>query len=871
MEVPCNVIKRSDYKISDFVIDQTHLAFDLNPCSTRVTANLYMRKTSESNTLVLDGVGLRLLEITINGEALKVDDYEVDDVSLTIKNIEMDAFVLGTVVDINPSGNKALSGLYLSNGIYCTQCESQGFRRITYYLDRPDVMSVFTVSIKADEAECPVLLSNGDLLETQEQSGHKTVIWKDPYPKPSYLFALVAGRLDYVEDVYQAGTREVLCQVYVEEGKTKQAQFALQSLKKAMKWDEEAYGRYYDLDRYMIVAVSDFNFGAMENKGLNVFNSQYVLAQSDVATDQDFMNVQTVVGHEYFHNWTGNRITLKNWFELSLKEGLTIFREQDFCRDTLLGGLKRIEDARVIREHQFLEDSGPLAHPIRPDEMVEINNFYTLTVYQKGAEVIRMMQRIVGLEVFQKAMALYFERFDGQAVTIDDLLSVMQEVSGKDLSQFVRWFSHAGTPIVHVALSYDEQKQLATLTFRQEHPSNEPFYIPIQLAFLNEKGKPMHVAMHRNGNLVHGNEHCCYLTQMEEVFTFAQVGARPILSLLREFSAPIDLQYDCRLSDLESLVVHDDDPYVRWSALQEIIKQQLKAHLKSSYDGMQRLVDLFHVLLGQEMDLVFKAALFTLPKPLVLLKTVPGANIDDIYAWQNTLLQNVAQAHLAQWMDEISSISPKAPYQFSREDMALRQWRAVCYRYIVTIEAERAAIYEQVYKLYQDSDNLTDRMIALEIMLKGDFDAALEVMQVFYKEYRGEANLINKWFACLVRYVPEQKAKECLKQWMRMDAFNLDNPNTVRSVLGVFSQDNKAFHAMDGEYYVWLANLIKKIDASNPQLGCRLIEPFKLWRLYDGTRQKLLRDQIEDIAQSTQLSKDLKDQVDKLLEAQIIT
>lgn len=867
-----------DYAPSNYLIESAFLHFDLHPEYTIVKSILkfYRNKASkgDNNTLSLDGEELQLRTVLIDGKTLEPSQYEVSPSKLIIPNVP-DEFVLETEVLIKPAENKALSGLYQSKENYCTQCEAQGFRRITYFLDRPDVLTRFTTTISADKQRYPVLLSNGNLVDAKDLDANRHwVMWEDPSLKPSYLFALVAGDYEWTEDIFKTMSgRLVVLRVYVEKGNLKQADYAMESLKRAMRWDEETFGREYDLDMYMIVAVSDFNMGAMENKGLNIFNDRYILAQPETATDDDYVNVESVIGHEYFHNWSGNRVTVRDWFQITLKEGLTIFRDQNFTADMTSHAVKRIKDVNVIRNFQFPQDAGPMAHPIRPDSYIEVNNFYTVTVYNKGSEVIRMMETILGKDKFRKAMDLYFERNDGKAVTTEDFVKAMEDASGIDLTQFRRWYSQAGTPELDVKGEYNEAEKTFTLHFKQSckptpgQSHKEDFYIPIRMALLDSKGKemPLHMKDEKSNS---ETVKVLALKKAEEKFIFQDVKEKPLPSLLRNFSAPVKIHYPYKDKDLIFLMSHDTDGFNSWDAGQQLATK-LIIQLVKDYKPNQKLnvpsefVEAFRTILNNEsLDKPLIAEMLSLPSESYLLELMQNPDITAIYNVRLNLRKHLAN----QLRDDFLRTYKKnhvSEFSLNKKAMGQRRIKNLALSYLMLLEEKE--FIDLGMKQFHEADNLTDTIAVLAALTNIDTKEREVAFQEFYDRWQKEPLVIDKWFSLQAMSTLPNTFQQ-VKFLMSHPGFDLKNPNKTRALIGVFSQYNYVgFHDVSGEPYAFLADLVLTVDAFNPQLAARLIEPLIRWRKYDKNRQELLKGELTRISNVPKLSNDVYEIVTKSL------
>lgn len=852
-----------DYAPPDFLIDNVFLYFDLHDTFTQVKAVLEMRRNPQSKQqhapLVLNGEEMQLKSVALDGIPLRSDQYQVDAEHLTIAKVP-NKFILETEVEIKPQENTQLSGLYQSQGNFCTQCEAHGFRRIIYFLDRPDVMSHFTTCIAADRIRYPVMLSNGNLVDHKELSGNRHwVKWVDPSLKPCYLFALVAGDFEWLEDKFITKSgRSVLLRVYVEKGKLNQANFALGALQRAMRWDETTYGREYDLDIYMIVAVSDFNMGAMENKGLNLFNDRFILADSKTATDDDFKNIESVIGHEYFHNWTGNRITCRNWFQITLKEGLTIFRDQSFTGDLHSRVVERIDEANVIRTAQFAQDAGPLAHPIRPDSYIEVNNFYTVTVYNKGAEVIRMIQTIIGKEKFREGMDLYFKRHDGQAVTTEEFVKVFEEVSGEDLSQFRLWYAQAGTPVLDVTGSYDAKQQLYTLTVKQSCPSTpgqpekKNFHVPLAVGLLDKKtGK----------DLLSPSIKILNVKQQVDQFKFSNIRQEPVPSLLRNFSAPVKLNYKYADEDLFFLLMHDSDGFNRWDAGQKLAIKLIFQLIKDYQQ--QRPLQLDHGLVNSFKTLIadknleqsLLTQMLSLPRAAYIIELMQVADVEAIHHVRKFILKELARRLPDEFLQTYQSNNTSEPYVFNGKAVGRRSLKNLCLNYLAHLD--NPEVHKLSMQQFHAADNMTDEMGALTALMDFDCRERTEALAEFYEKWKTEDLVVDKWFALqALSSLPDTLKK--VKELMRHPAFSLKNPNKVRALIGTFCQGNYInFHHKSGEGYVFIADQVLALDKLNPQVAARILEPLTRWRKFDEKRQQLMRAQLERIAKTPRLSKDV--------------
>ncbi len=863
-----------DYTVPAYLIDKVELEVDLNEEVTHVTAQSHLRVNPSSQhkqpELVLNGSGMKLLSVKINGELLHARHYRVTDDALIIPEVPQE-FDLEIVTEIKPQENTALSGLYKSSGNYCTQCEAEGFRHITYFLDRPDVMTSFATKIIADEARYPVLLSNGNLVASGKlANGRHWVRWEDPFKKPSYLFALVAGDLDFIEDFFvtQSG-RRITLRIYVEKGNQDKCAHAMEAVKKSMRWDEEKFGREYDLDIFMIVAVSDFNMGAMENKGLNIFNTKYILATPDTATDDDFIHVESVIAHEYCHNWTGNRITCRDWFQLSLKEGLTIFRDQSFTADTASRTIARIHDVIALRNQQFPEDAGPLAHPVRPESYIEINNFYTSTVYNKGAEVIRMMQTILGEKLFRDGMDLYFTRHDGQAVTIEEFVKAMEDASGISLAQFRTWYSQAGTPVVEVKDQYDPTTQTYTLTIKQScaptpgQADKKPLHIPIKIGLFDESGKEIVL----ENSVLH-------LKKATEDFVFHNLKAKPIPSLLRGFSAPVKLHYDYSDQALQFLFTHDSDEFNRWEAGQKYSLNLLLGLVKAHQQKQALILPadyiaaFQHVLRTQQADKWLLAEMLALPSEKYLAEQMAMIDVEAIHAAREFMLLEIAKQTKPLFLEVYQQNNDEPSIgKFDVKQVGKRQLKNLCLSYLMQLPDSE--IHENLgVKQFQGalSHNMTDAMAALRCITNTDGNHREVALTDFYHAWHKNPLVVDKWFALqAVSKMPGTLNK--VKKLLHHEAFDIKNPNKVYALIGAFGHQNLYhFHAANGEGYAFLSDVIEQLDALNPQVAARMIKPLIDWKRYDVARQKLMRQHLERISHNKKISKDVYELVSKSLE-----
>jgi len=872
-------IRLQDYRPPEWLVDKVALDVSLHPTSSRIRAALSLRPspTSAAAPLVLDGDGLRLVSLKLDGAAVPDSGFVATPDGLTISQPPNRPFLLEIETTVDPSANTQLSGLYRSSGTYCTQCEAEGFRRITYFPDRPDVMAVYTTRIEADKTEAPVLLANGNLVESGDAPGGRHfAVWHDPHPKPSYLFALVGGDLACVEDrfVTMSG-RNVTLRIYIEHGKEERCSYAMDSLKRAMRWDEEAFGREYDLDIFMIVAVSDFNMGAMENKGLNVFNDKYVLATPETATDADYAHIEAVIAHEYFHNWTGNRITCRDWFQLCLKEGLTVFRDQEFSSDMRSRPVKRIADVRALRAAQFVEDAGPLAHPVRPETYREINNFYTATVYEKGAELVRMVQILIGKENFRAGMDLYFARHDGEAATVEQFIQCFADASGRDMTQFMRWYSQAGTPEVTVSGRFDAARKAFILECAQVIPatpgqsSKEPMVIPLSIGLVGKDGRDLVIKVADGGSL---DGRTIVLTERTARFEFSGIGESPVLSINRGFSAPINLRTDLDIDDLAFLAARDSDAFNRWQALQTISMRLLLDNVAATRTAQSlrkddRLVQAFAATLeNSTLEPAFVALALTLPSEGDIAREI-GKDIDPdaIFQARTALRVDLGQrlgASLATVYERMVDGGRYSPDARSAGRRALRN----AILDLLAASAAPAAI-ARADRQYRSADNMTDRMAALATLSLHDVTERKNALADFYSRYAGDALVVDKWFS-LQAAIPHRDTLDHVRTLTNHPAFSLANPNRVRSLIGAFAQGNSTqFNRPDGAGYEFIADTVLALDQKNPQVSARLATAFRNWRMMERDRQAKAEGALRRIKAASPLSRDLSDIVDRALAA----
>lgn len=851
-----------DYQAPQFSIQHIDLRFELAPLKTSVQSTMTINRTDESNAdLELDGVDLTLISLMVDDKAY--DDYTLEDEKLIIHNLP-ESFILKIENHIDPQTNTSLEGLYLSGGAYCTQCEAEGFRKITYYLDRPDVLASFDVTIIADK-KYTHLLSNGNQIESGNlDDGRHFVKWQDPFKKPSYLFALVAGDFDVLRDHYttQSG-RKVELALFVDKGNLSKTPHAMTSLKKSMQWDEERFNLEYDLDIYMIVAVDFFNMGAMENKGLNIFNSKCVLANQETATDKDYHTIESIVGHEYFHNWTGNRVTCRDWFQLSLKEGLTVFRDQEFSSDLGSRALNRIDAVKVMRTHQFSEDAGPMAHPIRPEKVIEMNNFYTVTVYDKGAEVIRMMHTLLGEEKFQQGMALYFERHDGQAVTCDDFVAAMSDASGIDLTQFKRWYSQAGTPKLNIEQAYDEQKQTFTLSIEQFAPDNQPnnalLHIPFAIELLDSEGQSLPLVIDNQPQ-----DSVLNVTEKTQQFVFEGIKQRPVAVLLEDFSAPCIVNQNTSAAELLHIMRFARSDFSRWDAQQRLFTNEMKAAIASGeaclsddiLSALKLLVD------NHEGDLALIAELLKLPSYDTLAAEYAVIPVDDIIAVQNAFESQIANFLTESLVNCYNALEDDG--STSATAVAVRALKQLCLHYLAkTNHSDVNGLIEES----AHSNNMTNALAALSAVVKSNHSLCDTLLTEFDAKWRHDVLVMDKWFA-LQAMKDSATSISDIKALYDHPSFDFGNPNRVRALVGSFSHFNiTQFHRADGEGYQLLGDLLVKLNDINPQNASRMLTPFMSWKRYDENRSAAMKAQLQRLADLEGLSDDLFEKVEKALES----
>ncbi|MCG9576362.1 aminopeptidase N [Vibrio tubiashii] len=859
---------RKDYQSPSHTITDIDLTFDLFDNETTVTAVSQVKQLKDATTIRLEGEDLKLKSIHVNGEAWTA--YEELEGALEVHQLpEQTELKIVTLID--PEANTVLEGLYKSGGAFCTQCEAEGFRRITYYMDRPDVLAKYTTKVIADKTEYPFLLSNGNrVAEGELEGGRHWVQWQDPHPKPAYLFALVAGDFDVLRDKYITKSgRNVELEIFVDKGNLDRAPHAMTSLINSMKWDEERFGLEYDLDIYMIVAVDFFNMGAMENKGLNIFNSKFVLANEKTATDTDYLGIEAVIGHEYFHNWTGNRVTCRDWFQLSLKEGLTVFRDQEFSSDLGSRAVNRINNVRIIRGPQFAEDASPMSHPIRPEQVIEMNNFYTLTVYEKGSEVIRMMHTLLSEEGFQKGMKLYFERHDGTAATCEDFVSAMEDASGVDLKQFRLWYSQSGTPTVKVSSEYDEVAKTYALTVEQtteptqDQTDKQALHIPFDVELYAQNGDV--IELRRNGELVNN---VLNVTEPKQTFIFEQVNERPVPSLLREFSAPVKLEYDYSDEELIFLMVKARNEFARWDAGQMLLAKYIRSNVEKVQAGNDvelaaEVIDAFRgVLLSSELEPAFIAEMMSLPSHNEVSGWYKQVDVDAVAK----VLKAIKVTLATELEDELSAIYhslKQQDYTIEHAAIGKRSLRNTALGYLAYTEQGNTLAKAQ----YADANNMTDTIAAMSAANSAQLECREALMSDYSDKWKHDGLVMDKWFA-LQGTNPAENVLEVIKQTMNHEAFSLKNPNRTRSLVGSFLNMNPVrFHAKSGEGYKFAGEILRELNSSNPQVASRLIDPLLKFRKYDDERQALIKAELETLKAMDNLAKDLFEKVTKALES----
>ena len=874
-----------DYRPPPWWVDTVDLQFALREDATEVTATLALRRNTAvaAAPLRLDGERLKLKRIELDGVALAESEYRLSATALELAAAP-EQCMLTTVVEINPAANAALVGLYLSNGNFCTQCEAQSFRRITFFPDRPDILSVYTVAISADRERYPVLLSNGnprahgEAATAADGRARHYAVWHDPHPKPCYLFALVAGRLARLAGGFTTMSgRHVELNIYTEPHNADKCEHAMRSALNAMRWDEQTYGREYDLEVFNIVAVDDFNMGAMENKGLNIFNSAYVLARPDTATDADYQSIEGVIGHEYFHNWSGNRVTCRDWFQLSLKEGFTVFRDQEFCADMSARGVKRIRDVDTLRTRQFSEDAGPMAHPVRPRQYISIDNFYTMTVYHKGAEVIRMLANLLGAADFRKGTDLYFSRHDGQAATTEDFIKALEDAGGRDLSQFRLWYDIAGTPRLDIEQDYDPARRRYTLRVKQHTPdtpgqTDKPaMHIPVRVSLLGADGRAMPLTLQDEPPQTETTR-VLHVTRKRQDFVFQQVRGRPVASLLRGLSAPVRLDMRRTDDELRFLMAHDDDAFNRWDAAQTYATQLINTRLDNDSTRMDAgkiaagfIAACKKTLADERIPPALAAEILTLPSEQYLAGRQKHARPERIHRARKALRAAIAEALAGELVERYHGLAPSGAYSIEPAAMGRRALRNVCLSYLMTAAPPAEATVELCLRQYRQADNMTDVIAALRCLANLEHPARERALGEFYAKWKDTALVVDKWFSLqATSELPDTLAR--VKSLVEHPAFNLKNPNKVRALIGAFAAGNPScFHAPDGGGYMFVADKVLQLDRFNPQIASRLAANLSAWRQYDKSRQTLMRRQLQIIMDTRELSKDTFEVVAKSL------
>ncbi|WP_310620711.1 aminopeptidase N [Flexibacterium corallicola] len=870
-------IRLEDYTPTPYTLDRVELNFNLVPDATIVTSKIYLAPRTPEDAgkpLVLDGDELELVSVEMNGRALSADSYDATASQFTLKTPPETAFSLEITTKINPQENTKLMGLYRSSGNFCTQCEAEGFRRITYFYDRPDILAVYTTRIEAEKKAYPVLLGNGNPKEAGDIEGtdRHFAIWHDPHPKPAYLFALVAGDLGCISQKFTtASGKPVDLNIYVEHGNEDRADWSMDCLVRSMQWDEKVFGLEYDLDVFNIVAVSDFNMGAMENKGLNIFNDKYILADPETATDVDYEGIETVVAHEYFHNWTGNRITCRDWFQLCLKEGLTVFRDHEFTSDERSRPVKRIADVKVLKNHQFPEDGGPLSHPVRPEVYKEINNFYTATVYEKGSELVTMIKTILGADGFKKGMDLYFERHDGEAATIEDFIKSFEDATQTNLSQFALWYSQSGTPQLNVAGEYNEQAKTFTLKLEQSTPPTpgqdikRPFTIPVRFGLVSPNGEDMAYSS-SEGAEVRGD--LILLTEASQTVVFHGIGAKPVPSLLREFSAPVKLATNLSSDDHLFLMHHDNDPFNRWQSAQTVATDLTIALSKGAETpALSAFLEAMKAIAEDDaLDNAFKALALALPSEGDVAREL-GNNVDPeaISIAHLTLRQKVGEALYSTFQKLYESLAPSGTFSPDAKSAGNRALRTRTLSYLNAAQSDNSAPLTRAH--FETADNMTDRIAALNVLVHERVDGYKDALDAFYQRHKDTALAMDKWFMVQATS-PAEDTLDTVKALTEHPAFAWGNPNRVRALIGTFVAANqRRFNALDGSGYTYLAQTVLKIDQNNPQLAARILNAFRSWRALEPTRQGLAKAALESIIEADQkLSPDVQDIAERCLQ-----
>ena len=869
-------ILRSDYTPYPWRVDSLKLKFDIGDDETGVSSVIVLSRkpdAADDCPIELDGQDMALKSVSLDGRALSEAEYSLDADRLIINGAPAEC-TLEIKNTIRPQENTALEGFYPSGEFLLTQCEAEGFRKITYFPDRPDVMTLYEVTIEADKARYPVLLSNGNAVDSGDlDNGRHWIRWEDPFHKPSYLFALVAGDLEYIEDTFVTrSSRSVTLRVYVEEENIDRCDFAMESLIRAMKWDEDRFDLEYDLDIYNIVATNDFNMGAMENKSLNIFNSRCVLASPETATDTDYQVIEGVIGHEYFHNWTGNRVTCRDWFQLTLKEGLTVFRDEEFTSDVQSRAVKRIQDARTLRSRQYPEDAGPMSHPIRPDRYQEINNFYTMTVYQKGAAVIRMIHTLLGEQGFQNGMKLYFDRHDGEAVTCDDFVSAMADANGFDLDHFRQWYSQSGTPVLAVEGEYDAEARTYTLHMKQHTPptpgqeEKHALMIPVTVGLLDRDGNELSLVLSGSDSVEEGSL-TLVLDKESQSFTFEEVDSEPVPSLLRGFSAPVKLEYDYSDADLALLMANDSDTFVRWEAAQLLATNAIFAQRdRIANDQDPELPETLKAAVASllddtETDPALLGEALKLPSEEYLAELVEVVDVDGIHKAREFIKSALAASLEDRFQQCYERMSDGAAYSNSPEAIGRRILKNVCLSYIAEVDGGDEVAAEQL----SNSDNMTDTLAAISAMVYSDSSRAEAALSDFESRWNDNALVMDKWFS-IQAAKPSANTVDELSGLMEHPSFSLTNPNKVRAVIGIFGMCNPTgFHAADGRGYEFVADQVIALDRLNPQVAARMVSAFNAWKRYDKSRQALMSDQLRRILSQPKLSPDVSEIVSNAL------
>jgi len=862
----------SEYEKSPYEVKTIDLEFDLDSTKTMVKSKMIISRTGEENqALFLNGDSLELVSIKLDGRELHQSEYELNEQGLSLHQLPAE-FSLEIENIINPEANTALDGLYKSGGIFCSQNEPEGFRRITYFIDRPDVMAVYSTKIIADKKAYPILLSNGNLFETGDlKDGKHYAIWKDPHPKPSYLYALVAGDLGCVNDSFTTmNNNEIALNIYCDKGNEDQCSHAMTSLKNSMKWDEERFGREYDLEIYNIVAVDSFNMGAMENKGLNVFNSHYVLADADTATDSNFMGIESVIGHEYFHNWTGNRITCRDWFQLTLKEGLTVFRDQEFSSDMNTRSVQRISDVKALQERQFVEDASPTSHPIKPEAYIQINNFYTATIYEKGAEVIRMIHTLIGEEGFRAGMDLYFKSFDGQAVRTEDFIWAMQEASGFDLEHFTLWYCQSGTPEVNVTSVFDKKSKSLCVTIKQTFSSptqvnQKPYFFPFKIGLINGSGHECRLQLENAEGQTLVDKGVLLISKEEESFTFTGIKDAPIMSLNRNFSAPVKVHTAYSLSEYAFLMAHDKDEFNRFEASQTIASMVLHKLIDAvEKNEAMSLSDIYSeafskVLLDMNMDMSLKADSLSLPSVSMLMQEREVLDVEAIYIARNFLKRELIREWGADIQAQYASLNTEKEYTLQSAEIGRRKLKNTLLSYMGALKDESPVLLQ-----YKKSNNMTDRLAALSILANSRGKGKTEALNHFYKRYKDNTLVMNKYLAVIASSELKETPSN-VRDLLEDEVFDIKVPNLVRSLIGAFARNALHFHAIDGSGYAFIADKVLELDKLNPQIASGLSGVYKDYGRLNDTAKALMKVQLERIVNTSNLSKNVYEIISKIL------